>query len=151
MIAVWPDDLVDGVVATLRAAAPTSGITGLTAAKILDGDMLPTDMEELPVIGVYIPEDKSDNDDTNDGGYQRRIATIRVEIRGTTPAGGIRDATKALRAWVLTTLLADETLAGKALHLRFETLTFWGRSSDRRMGGADLDFQAIYIFNPEVS
>lgn len=145
----WPDDLVDHVVATLQAAAPTAGITGFDATKVLDGDMLPTDIEDLPVIGVYIPEDKPDPQDpeTSTTLTQRRIATIRVEIRAT--GANIRGATKALRQWALKTLMADETLGGKAQNCSFTACTFWGRASEKRMGGADLDFEASYFFNPE--
>lgn len=158
MSTFWPDDLVDQVIATLQAAAPTSGIAGFSASKILDGDMLPSDLTDLPVVGVYIPEEKAEpsNPETDSGGNQQRVATIRVEIRAavtpaTADANGtsIRGVTKALRKWVLAVLMKDQQLNGRSLLLHFSSTTFWGRSSEKRMGGADLDFEASYLFNAE--
>ena len=146
----WPDDLVDQVVSILQAAAPTAGISGLDATKVLDTDMLPTDLANLPVVGVYIPQDKpfSEDPDLDSQGNQWRTAEIRIEVRA---AGtNIRSATKALRRWVLQTLLANPTLNETCQYLKPGNVVLWGRSSDQRLGGADMDFEALYLFSPEA-
>ncbi len=135
-----PDALVQRVFALLNAAKPV-GVT------VLDHDMLPTEEDELPVIGVYLADDQAlDLNGTRTSGSQDRVATLRCECRAVGPS--ILAGTLALRSFVVATLTDDDSLGGLANALVFKGFQPFGRASDLRFCGADLDFDVFYIFHP---
>jgi hypothetical protein len=133
-----PDTLVARVYVSLNTSATKPA--GLT---VLDHDLLPVEEADLPVVGVYLVDDKLQDRTDSMTNERVRVCTVRVEVRKT----GTMLSTKTIREWVITTLLSDITLAAEFLDIDFQGFTPYGMASDQRFAGADLDFSISYAFN----
>jgi len=136
--------LITAKVYTLLAAT-------LPAGTYLHRDRtIPINSDELPAIVVYFLGDSpAENSEVFAGGAQLRNCSIRVEIRvlvtGNPPTPW-EEGTDVLRSFVLTTLLADETLGGLAEQMvRRETLVDGGEL-DNAYAACALDFDYLYFF-----
>jgi len=120
-----------------------------TGLKVLDHDLLPAEPDEMPVVGVYLAEDKLGQKIDHRTQDRNRVATIRVEIRA---IGPMLTATLPIREWVLNTLLGDQQLFDLCIKpMEFESYTPYGLSSNVRFAGADMDFLATYDFTVETT
>jgi hypothetical protein len=133
-----PDGLAQLAYEALRDAADKpENLKG-----ILDHDLLPTDEEELPVVGVYLADDRPAGDSSGNNS-QVREAVVRVEIRAI--GEHLLAATRIFREWVERTLLsldlpdADVDLGDR---------TPFGIATNVRLAGADLDFIFRYSWRP---
>lgn len=145
MSTTTPDALAQAVFDLLdQSATKPAGLT------VLDHDMLPTEQDELPVAGVYLVEDNPESAfDTYGTGSQRRVATIRVEIRVQVEnQQRPTEAHRSIREWAALVLMTDETLGGLAAQVARGGYTPFMVASDIRLAGADLDFEAVYLSRP---
>ena len=142
MSTTTPDALAQRVFDLLDQSATKPAELG-----VLDHELLPVEPDELPVVGVYLVEDNPESlGDTDSVGGQRRIATIRVEIRNRFTTGEKpTEVTRSYREWVISVLMADETLGGLVHQLALGAYTPYSIVSDTRLAGSDLDFEATYI------
>jgi hypothetical protein len=142
-VSTTADDIVQKIV-ELLTEAPDRPQDLQGAGKLLDHDLLPVEEDELPVAGVYLADDrKAEDEDIN--GAQLRVALTRVELRA---VGPMLQGTRTLREWVLRTLLQDPFLGGLVRDVSFAGFTPFGATSNKRLAGADLDFEVTYLWHP---
>ncbi|WP_306600757.1 hypothetical protein [Geothrix sp. 21YS21S-2] len=134
-----PDEVVQRFL-DLLTSSPSRPAALQGADRILDHDLLPVAEEELPVLGVYLADDKF-HSVLNDHGWDWRAAAVRVEIRA---IGPMLAATAEIRNWVKTTVLQDDSLGGLVRSTTFMGFQPFGSPSNVRLAGADLDFESIY-------
>jgi hypothetical protein len=139
--ATTPDAIIQKIV-DLLTEAPDRPLALQGDGKILDHDLLPVEEEELPVLGIYLADDKKASDEDANGG-QDRVALVRVEIRA---IGPMLRATRDLREWAIRTLLQDPFLGGLLRDLSYSGFTPFGATSNKQLAGADLDFEAAYFW-----
>jgi len=135
-----PDAIVQYIL-SLLTGSPTLPADLAGSDRILDNDLLPLAIEELPAIGVYLADDKFLSV-KEDHGLDYRVATIRVEIRA---VGPMLQGTATFRNWVKTSILQEPTLGGLVRSTTYASFAPFGVPSNVRLAGADLDFEATYL------
>lgn len=135
-----PDLIAAGVYTALYTSG--SKPSGLT---VLDNDILPTEIDGLPAVGVYLAADRASDLEMNSGNIQARVATVRVEVRA---VGGVVSGTTTIRAWAIKAVLENSALLQICEYVSFGEYAPFGIASNVRIAGADLDFEIGYIFDP---
>jgi hypothetical protein len=141
MILSCPDPIVDQVFQALQNAPGRP--EGLN---LLDHDLLPVEEGELPVLGVYLVEDKQSEEARSDGSMMR-TATVRLEIRA---KGPMLSATRPIRIWASKVLASDPGLELMVFNVDHAAFTPFGIASNQRLAGADLDFVFTFNCNPSA-
>jgi len=140
------DAAVDLVYTLLRDASVKP--SGLTSDQIRLQELLPNEVEELPLVGVYLVEDRPIQQASE--GTSSREAVVQVEIRALIESGqDTVSATKALRAWVCRTLLPNLTAQTGIEGAEFGDFKPFGVAGVERLAGALLEFTIPYFFDPE--
>jgi len=126
----------------------TTKPVGLGVENIRLSELLPSEMEELPLVGVYLVDDRPLEHAAE--GISNREAEIQVEIRALIADGqDTLAATKALRTWVCRGILPNLTKGTGIEGAEFINFKPFGLSGLERMAGTLLTFTIPYFFDPE--
>lgn len=121
---------------------------GLEVEQIRLHELLPNELEELPLVGVYLVEDKPLEQAAQ--GLSTREAVIQVEVRAVLTEGtDTLSATKPLRSWVCQTLLPNVDQDTGIEGAEFQSFKPFGVAGLERLAGGLLEFTIPYLFDPE--
>ena len=111
-------------------------------------ELLPNELDELPLVGVYLVEDKPSEQVAE--GLSNREAVIQIEIRAVIAEGqDTLSATKTLRSWVCKTLLPNLIQETGIEGAEYQDFKPFGVAGLERMAGALLEFTIPHFFDPE--